>query len=128
MKNYILALLTSLFLSAMPLEAAYSQGAAEPEQCSVATLSSAINDEAYAEIEKDGGQMFGFATPETLVPILNLLTEDMGSPPPFEFDAIYISHPTDEAFNVNILFAKGSCAVNFLRRPYLKYASLFKKT
>lgn len=126
MKKFLLAALTSLFVGAMPLSAAYSQDA--PEECSIAPLSIVINDEVKSKIEAEGGQLLKFDTPETLVPILNAMTEDMGSPPPFDFDAIYISHPSPDAPNTNILFSKGNCAVNFLRRSFRAYTTLFEKT
>lgn len=125
MKKFLLTALTSLFVGVMPLSAAYSQAA--PEECNVASVSLIINDEVRAGIEKQGGQMFDYTTPETLVPVLNALTKDMGAPPPFEFDAIYVSHPAPEARVVNIAFAKGNCIVNVLRRPFLPYATLFEK-
>lgn len=123
MSKFLFAALTSLFVSVMPLAAAY----AEELQCEHATVSEVINPEINAKIEANGGSLLSFTTPESVGPVLQQVIDIVGSPPPYDVDAVYISHPAEDADNVNILLGYKGCAQGFVKRFYPQFANLFKK-
>lgn len=106
-------LLTTLFVSAMPLQAAYATAddAQGKEACQV-TYETVLSLDVQEHIKQQGGAILKLEGPNA-VAFLHKMEQLIGSPAPFTVDVIVIVRPvSDPDAVVNIAYFKDGCMVN----------------
>lgn len=116
MKTSLFVLLTTLFVSAMPLQAAYAagDGATCDAQHSYETV---IDDHARDLLKEHNGTITELSGVRAKAAV-DRIAEVVGSPPPYEVEDVVLIVPDDEdGTSVNIGFFNHKCLVGFMRLP-----------
>lgn len=121
--RFFLALLTTLFVSAMPLQAAYANTPTTQTTLNLVTneqacvsYESSVTAEVRQTIADQGGVITELVGKEAQA-LLERIEELVGSNPPYPVDQIVVVQPTADAEAMNIgLFSEG-CLKGFFALP-----------
>ncbi len=116
MRTFIFTLLTTLFVSAMPLQAALAPANGDPDKVDQQTnkqtclpISSVVDDDFRAKLaSQHGGSIL--LTGADGRHLREVLAEHSG-PAPWDFDTILIVKPTSDSAVTNLAYFDGGCLV-----------------
>ncbi len=116
MRTFIFTLLTTLFVSAMPLQAALAPANGDPDKVDQQTnkqaclpIASVVDDDFRAKLAaQHGGSILLSGTDGRH--LREVLAEHSG-PAPFDFDTILIVKPTSDSAVINVMYFDGGCSV-----------------
>lgn len=132
MTKFLLALLTTLFVSAMPLQAAYALADAgnkventDKQACTSPELY--FPQDLQDKVKELGGVVQVITDEAEIKSWIDVGTRVYGGPPPHEFNKMLIIHPTDEASVVLLAYFNDNCLVMQGKIPYEKFQELFEE-
>lgn len=131
MRNFFLILLTTLFVNAMPLQAAYAQADdGKSQDCSVSYQASIVDADVEALVKAKGGTYTEIEGVRAKA-FQERVEEALGSKAPFSSDKIVLVNPDGEVDTlVNIGFFVNDCLKAMMTIPQEvveKFLSPFEK-
>lgn len=127
MIKFLIAALTSLFVSFMPLQAAWAQGTDGRVSAGCVSIEMVVNPGQLEALDIQGGFHFVLKG-QKVTTFLKHVEELVGSEAPFVPDTVVIAKPAQDADVYNVIWFADNCLLNHGKLPTPFIETLFPRS